>query len=184
LIYQYTGSTKIAVVDRNWKTLPDATSEYSIVAHPGREHVNEGLAQAGTANTITLNTLASDQDNAYNYQLIFLRSGTGEDQVGLVTAYNGTTKIATIDKNWDIIPDSTTGYAMLPNHIDYADMASAVWADTVGVAIETMTTELHKLQGLLAGKPMTVTPSSRTVDDISQTISGDGETSTTVTRDP
>ena len=44
--------------------------------------------------------------------------------------------------------------------------------------------ELHKLQGLKRGFPMTVTPTSRQVDDISQTISGDGETTTTVTRNP
>jgi hypothetical protein len=42
--------------------------------------------------------------------------------------------------------------------------------------------ELHKLQGLHPDHPMTVTPTSRTVDTIEQTISGDGETSTTVTR--
>lgn len=42
--------------------------------------------------------------------------------------------------------------------------------------------ELYKLQGLKAGSPMTVTPTSRTVDDIDLAITGDGETSTTVTR--
>lgn len=67
---------------------------------------------------------------------------------------------------------------------DKTDIIDGVWADATAVALEVMTAELHKLQGLLAGKPMTVTPTSRTVDDISQTISGDGETTTTVTRDP
>ena len=42
--------------------------------------------------------------------------------------------------------------------------------------------DLHKLQGLDISNPMTVTPSSRNVGTIEQTISGDGETSTTVTR--
>jgi predicted amino acid-binding ACT domain protein len=42
--------------------------------------------------------------------------------------------------------------------------------------------ELHKLQGLSAGNPMTVTPTSRTVTGISLAITGDGTTSTTVTR--
>lgn len=44
--------------------------------------------------------------------------------------------------------------------------------------------ELHKIHGLAAGLPMTVTPTSRTAASISQTISGDGETTSTVTRDP
>ena len=128
MIFQYEGSAKRAWVDRNWKTIPDGTSEYSIVANAGREHVNEGVAQAGGTNTITLNILASSQDDAYNYQLVFIRSGTGEDQVGLIMAYNGATKVVTIDKDWAIEPDNTSVYAMLPTHIDYPDIAEAVWA--------------------------------------------------------
>lgn len=46
-----------------------------------------------------------------------------------------------------------------------------------------MLDELHKLQGLDASNPMTVTPTSRVAGTISQTISGDGETTSTVTRD-
>lgn len=46
----------------------------------------------------------------------------------------------------------------------------------------TQLEELHKIQGLSSGNPMTVTPTSRQAGSISQTISGDGETSTTVTR--
>lgn len=42
--------------------------------------------------------------------------------------------------------------------------------------------ELHKLQGLDASNPMTVTPTTRVAGSIDQTISGDGETTTTVTR--
>jgi hypothetical protein len=118
LIYQYDGATRTATVDRNWKVLPDVTSEYIVFAHPGREHVNEGLAQGGTSNTITLNNLASSTDDVYNAQTIFLRSGIGEDQTALVKSYNGTTKVATIFGIWGIIPNGTTAYVMLPTHDD------------------------------------------------------------------
>ena len=115
-ILQYEGSTRIATVDRNWKVNPDSSSEYVIYANAGREHVNEGLAQAGGNSTMTLNALASSVDNVYVNQTLFLRSGTGEDQVKVVTAYDGTTKVATIDGVWATNPDSTTGYVMLPQH--------------------------------------------------------------------
>ena len=115
LILQYEGATRIATVDRNWKVAPDGTSVFTINSHPGREHVNEGLAQAGAANTITLNPLASSVDGTYIGQMLFLRSGTGEDQAALVVDYDGTTKIATVDRNWGVAPDATTGYVMLPN---------------------------------------------------------------------
>lgn len=48
--------------------------------------------------------------------------------------------------------------------------------------IETQVDEVHKIHGLSAGNPMTVTPSSRTVTGINQDITGDGATTTTVTR--
>lgn len=115
LIFEYDGSTRIATVDRNWKTQPDVTSEYVIYANPGREHVNEGLAQGGSSNTIQLNTLASTFDDAYCGQTVFIRSGTGEDQARTVVSYDGTTKIATIHCDWDVIPDTTSGYVMIPS---------------------------------------------------------------------
>lgn len=44
--------------------------------------------------------------------------------------------------------------------------------------------ETHRMMGLDINNPMTVTPSSRVAGDISQTIGGNGETISTVTRDP
>ena len=188
LILEYTGASKTAIVDRNWKTIPDNTSEYSIVAHSGREHVNEGRAQGGTINTITLNSLASSADDSYVGQVIFIRSGTGEDQACRVIAYNGTTKVATMARDWHIIPDNTSGYVTLPSSVlNIEGLIEAFWgallinndaAGSFGKAIE----ELYKLQGLLLGKPMTVTPSLRSVDDIELELTGDGENETVVTR--
>ena len=136
LVYEYDGTLKRAIIDRNWKVIPEATSEYIIYANPGREHVNEGMARGGTSNTITLNNLASDIDGVYNQQIIFLRSGTGEDQVRIVIEYDGTTKIATIFDPWDIIPNGSTGYVMLPTHIyelpnTAAAVADAVWDEAM-----------------------------------------------------
>lgn len=44
--------------------------------------------------------------------------------------------------------------------------------------------ELWKLQGLDISNPMTVTPTNRDAGSVGQVISGDGETTTTVTRSP
>ena len=43
--------------------------------------------------------------------------------------------------------------------------------------------EIHAIHGLKSGEALTVTPTSRTAGAISQTISGDGTTTTTVSRD-
>jgi hypothetical protein len=117
LILEYAGGTRTAAVDRDWKITPDDTSEYIVYAHPGREHVNEGIARGGTANTITLNTLGSAIDDAYNGQLVFIRAGVGEDQVRLISDYDGTTKAATVTHNWATNPTTASNYIIIPNHI-------------------------------------------------------------------
>ena len=137
LILDYNGATRTASVDRTWKVLPDATSEYVIFGDAGREHVNEGLALGGTINTITLNDQASDFDEAYTGQTVFLRSGAGEDQAAKVHSYNGTTKVATMCKDWNITPDTTTAYVMLPtgafdgNEL-ITQITNSVWSDNLG----------------------------------------------------
>lgn len=116
-IYQYGGASKICAVDRNWKIIPSAGDEFVILASPGDAHVNEGFAQGGTINTITLNADASSYSDTYIGQVIFIRSGTGEDQACRVISYNGSTKVATVAKNWNVIPDTTSVYAMLPTSV-------------------------------------------------------------------
>ncbi len=65
-------------------------------------------AQVGSANTITLDALASLEDDFYTDNLITIVSGTGSGQTRTITAYDGTTKIATVDSNWVVTPDNTS----------------------------------------------------------------------------
>ena len=62
-------------------------------------------------------------------------SGTGADQSRIVVAYNGTTKVATINnRNWDVTPDATSGYVMLPTQL--ADLSS-ILEDTTDIKAKT-----------------------------------------------
>ena len=120
LITQYVGSTRTATVDRDWRVAPAADSVFVIQATIGFNSVNEGLAQGGTATTIVLNAAANSVDDCYNGQLVFLKSGTGQDQVAIVEDYTGSTRTALIrtrrtNGQWATIPDTTTGYMMVPN---------------------------------------------------------------------
>ena len=157
-IFEYDGATRTCVVDRNWKTIPTTASEYVITAWPGREHVNEGLAQGGTSNTITLNALAASADDAYINQVVFIRSGKGEDQARQVIGYNGTTKVARLEHPWSVIPDTTSAYVMLPTHVHLKeDIAQSVWdkstsdpvsAGSYGELVQGMDSDLKRLLGL------------------------------------
>jgi hypothetical protein len=179
LILQYNGTTKVATVDRDWRVNPDNTSEFVILADAGRQSVNEGLAQAGSSTTITLNTSASSNDDAYNGQLIFIRSGTGQDQVALVEDYVGSTKVATIrtrsaNGEWAVVPDTTSAYVMIPNltwtisemQAGLATSAgvTSAFTEIKGASWSSATDTLEKIADS-AGASVTVAPLSATSPD-------------------
>ncbi len=112
IIARYNGTSKVAVVNHNWLIQPDATSAFQITA-ASNILLGEGLAQGGTATTVTLQSNESATTNFYKGVWIHIISGTGQGQARLVTAYDGTTKIATVDTSWATNPDATSAYAFL-----------------------------------------------------------------------
>lgn len=72
-----------------------------------------GTAQAGGASSITLANTASSVDDYFKNQAVFLLGGTGAKQTNRITAYNGTTKVATVETPWVTVPDNTTPYFIL-----------------------------------------------------------------------
>ena len=113
-IVDYNGTSKIALVDRDWRVTPDATSEYQIVPDDTPLVVDHGLATAGSTNTITLRSYASAIDNIYNGSIVTILAGTGRGQSGIVDDYNGTTKVVTMCLDWVVTPDTTSVYVIMP----------------------------------------------------------------------
>lgn len=73
-----------------------------------------GTAQAGGASSITLAAGASGTNNLYNNWKVTITGGTGSGQTNTVTAYNGTTKVATVQNAWATPPDNTSTYSVEP----------------------------------------------------------------------
>ena len=72
-----------------------------------------GTAQTGsTSTTIKLAAAASATDNAYTGMYVTLTGGTGSGQIKIITAYNGTTKVATVNSAWTTTPDATSTYSL------------------------------------------------------------------------
>jgi hypothetical protein len=71
-----------------------------------------GTAQAGGANTITLNSGASTYTNYYKNMAVSITSGTGSGQSANIISYNGTTKVATVDANWSTQPTNSSVYSL------------------------------------------------------------------------
>lgn len=113
-VLSYNGATKVAIMDDDWVIQPDATSEYVIYGAGSHDSLMSGLAQAGSASTITLESTASADDNLIKDAFVVVVSGTGAHQTRRITDYNGTTKIATVIPDWEINPDATSGYWIAP----------------------------------------------------------------------
>jgi hypothetical protein len=69
------------------------------------EH-NGGSVKGSTANTITLALDANQADNQSTFanSIIFITQGTGAGQSRTITAYNTSTRVATVDSNWTTTP--------------------------------------------------------------------------------
>jgi hypothetical protein len=93
----------------------DYQSNQYVISPPGFNPLRTGTALAGASGSITLDSSSSAVTDFYAGTVVVLRSGTGSGQARLITAYNGTTKVATITPNWATPPDNTTGFAVVPS---------------------------------------------------------------------
>jgi hypothetical protein len=81
---------------------------------PVQKTTHAGTAQAGGASTITLDAGASGANDFYKGAGIDLETGTGSPDFGIITSYNGTTKVATVETAWTTPPDNTTTFRIAP----------------------------------------------------------------------
>jgi hypothetical protein len=104
----------------------DVNANLKIIAPNGSTHYQNtnpiptyitGTAQAGAASNITLAAGSSSTTDFFKNLYVKTTGGTGSGQVRKVTAYNGTTKIATVDTAWGTTPDATTTYQFCLNDI-------------------------------------------------------------------
>ncbi len=90
-----------------------AIIETSFGVGTGLQPIRSNAAQAGASGSITLDASASSVTDFYKGARIVLDSGTGVGQARLCTAYDGSTKVATIAPNWATNPTSGTTFAIV-----------------------------------------------------------------------
>jgi hypothetical protein len=107
--------------------------------------VHAGTAQAGAAGTITLASGASATDDFYNGCILRTTGGTGgggtggaNNQARVMTDYVGSTKVATIEPNWETTPSSDTTYDVLLTEVAVnAVLSPATTTPPTAAAIRT-----------------------------------------------
>ena len=69
-----------------------------------------GTVQNASSSTVTLQTTAVTGQLVGS--VVYISSGTGAGQLRTITAWNGSTKVATITPNWSTTPDGTSSYVV------------------------------------------------------------------------
>jgi hypothetical protein len=82
-------------------------------------------AIAATTNTITLPNYFSSSSNAYTGVNISITTGTDAGDFRTITSYNGTTRVATINQNWTVTPDTTSIFVL---NFDIKDVETVISA--------------------------------------------------------
>lgn len=114
--------------------------------------LHAGTAQAGAAGSITLDAGASATNDAYNDCLVIIVGGMGAGQVNTITDYAGGTNVATVARNWAIVPDATSEFvvAPAPSGANPTSVATAVWS-AIGEGAHSYGDLVRGLVGVLAG---------------------------------
>lgn len=121
-IVAYNGKTHEAYIDEPWIDPPDEESNYVIINDTqqyrmsdlkSEETIANGQVRRARPKSVELDGKASNTDSFYNGCLITILSGTGAGQSRFVIGYNGDTKVATVDKEWDKIPDDSSVYSLI-----------------------------------------------------------------------
>ena len=72
--------------------------------------LDSGVAQAGGASSITLRAAAVATNDYYNGATVEIVRGTGAGQTRSIIDYAAGSLIATVDRAWAVVPDSTSVY--------------------------------------------------------------------------
>jgi hypothetical protein len=117
-----------------------AIDRATFAADTGLAPIRSNTAQAGASTTITLDASASATNSFYNNDLVLITGGTGAGQARFVTAYVGSTKVATV-ATWATNPDNTSTFAILPfdsvpggTAPTAAQISTAVWQDIIATS--------------------------------------------------
>jgi len=128
-----------------------AIDRATFAADTGLQSIRSNTAQAGASTSITLDASASSVTSFYVNDLIVLTGGTGVGQGRYITAYNGTTKVATVSA-WATNPDATTTFAIIAADAivgatapTAAQVATAVWTDLTSGSDFSTATSVGKL---------------------------------------
>jgi hypothetical protein len=110
--YKFRGNNIVLEPTPTFSETSTATSGLLLTAQVMPPHLHLGTAAAGGATSITFDSLADPRNSYYLGASVYIISGTGIGQVRVISAYVGTTKVATVP-TWTVNPDTTSIFSIL-----------------------------------------------------------------------
>ena len=137
--------------------------------HIDDQYIRTGTAQAGAAQTITLDAGASAVDDFYNGTVILIVAGTGAQQARVITDYDGTTKVATVAVVWATNPASDSEFAILASGASVVD-ANIVQIEGSTSAVDNLLDSLDGTGFNIGGGAITVAGVTGILSDLDSII--------------
>jgi hypothetical protein len=125
--------------------------------------LRKGTAQAGGGASITLDAGASATNNLYRYNAITIVSGTGAGQSGYIHAYDGSTKVASVEPGWATNPSSDSVFEIIGTAI--ADIHAINGNSTYDQYLGTLVNDYNN-GSLSAGVPLTAAAYAGVADSV------------------
>jgi len=140
-----------------------ATYVYKAYVHGLQNQTLSGTAVAGTTNTITFPSTFSSVNNAYLGVNISITSGPDAGDTKTITAYNGSTKVATVNSNWQVTPTSSSVFTLNFDTKDIETLLSVNKSSALGNSVYTITSSANinpegKSNGLSTGNTVLENP--------------------------
>ncbi len=130
----------------------NAIDRATFAVDTGFQTIRSNTAQAGASTTITLDASASSVTDFYKNTKVYLTGGTGVGQERAITAYNGTTKVATVS-TWATNPAVGTTFAIVPDDAVVSTGGSGLDAAAtraaLGMASANLDTQLSTIDDFL-----------------------------------
>jgi len=157
--------------------------------------LSAALSGSGSISAAALSLIVSlEADLTGSGTLTAALRGTASLEADITVTGTGITNESIRDAVWGATAASFNDPGTMGEKLNDAGASGDPWSTTLPGSytgseagalvdqINTLITELHRLHGLEIASPLSVTPTLRTAGTISQTISGDGTSNTTVTR--
>jgi hypothetical protein len=114
------------VYDYSTSDADSNTYVYKAFVNDIQNAVQSANAISATTNTITLPGTFSTANDAYTGVTISITNGRDAGDFRTIVAYNGTTKVATVNQNWTVVPDTTSVFQL---NFDIKDTETIIYAD-------------------------------------------------------